>query len=432
MSIQGLQTPFERLAALPTTMNWRGTWLNTETYFQNDVVVSPLSTAAYILPNETTHRGGVDPALSPLWAELSPLSTGIQSITSGNAGIAVDNTDPQQPIVSNTGVLTIGAGTGIEVDNTDPLNPVVSSTAVSQVQAGNGILIGGTQQLPLITNTGVLQLNQGDGISLTAQTGTIGISNTGVIQIIPGGGIDVGTDPNFVTLTNTGVTNFTALGSGLIQGGTAQSPTVTNNGVLSVAAGDATIIVNNTDPHNPIISSSAPQFSQIVSVAFPFSATGTYPPNTAMIIEVITSRAIPSPFTTYLLNGAPSPLGIFMIDLTQFMLNFTASPGGSPNVIQNQYSITFVDATTAGGPYSYTSATILNNQYLVAGSLYTNGQSLGINPPLGYVYFNVADARTAGMRQLDALRVLNSTNGTMNMLSYVQGINGVYYPAGLE
>lgn len=53
---------------------------------------------------------------------------GIQSIVEG-ANITVDNTDPQNPIVSaaNNGIQSIIEGTNITIDNTDPLNPIISS-----------------------------------------------------------------------------------------------------------------------------------------------------------------------------------------------------------------------------------------------------------------------------------------------------------------
>jgi hypothetical protein len=56
-------------------------------------------------------------------------NTGVQSVVAGD-NITVDNTDPNNPIVSgeNGGVQSIVAGTNVTVDNTDPDNPIVSST----------------------------------------------------------------------------------------------------------------------------------------------------------------------------------------------------------------------------------------------------------------------------------------------------------------
>src|SRR5690606_24397398 len=61
------------------------------------------------------------------------LTPGIESIVAGS-GIAINNSDPANPIVSATGggggggIDSIVAGNGINVDNTDPTNPVISVT----------------------------------------------------------------------------------------------------------------------------------------------------------------------------------------------------------------------------------------------------------------------------------------------------------------
>lgn len=62
-----------------------------------------------------------------------PGSGGIESIVAGS-GIAVDDSDPVNPIVSATGggggggIDSIVAGDGISVDDSDPANPVISAT----------------------------------------------------------------------------------------------------------------------------------------------------------------------------------------------------------------------------------------------------------------------------------------------------------------
>ncbi len=63
-------------------------------------------------------------------AQLASVGTAVQSVVAGS-NITVDDTDPQNPIVSATSgggiVETIVAGDGISVDSTDPANPIVSS-----------------------------------------------------------------------------------------------------------------------------------------------------------------------------------------------------------------------------------------------------------------------------------------------------------------
>jgi len=65
-------------------------------------------------------------------------ATGVASITAGS-NIAVDNTDPQNPIVSTVAEVTsIVAGNNITVDATDPHNPIVNATA----SGGGGSNVG--------------------------------------------------------------------------------------------------------------------------------------------------------------------------------------------------------------------------------------------------------------------------------------------------
>ena len=82
-------TPLERLAEFPNMMNWRGTWLVTEQYLKNDVVVSPSNGSSYIL-TETSLLNGTDPSINAEWAELAPAATGVTQINAG-AGITVTN-----------------------------------------------------------------------------------------------------------------------------------------------------------------------------------------------------------------------------------------------------------------------------------------------------------------------------------------------------
>lgn len=84
----------------------------------------------------------------------NPATTLVSEVHAGD-GIAVDNDDPTNPIVTNTGVYEVHAGDNVTVDNTDPHNPVVSATSLEG-------------QLPFYTSPGA-------GIGLT-DTSTEGIT----------------------------------------------------------------------------------------------------------------------------------------------------------------------------------------------------------------------------------------------------------------
>lgn len=64
---------------------------------------------------------------------------GVQSVVGGD-NVSIDNTDPENPIVSASGVQNIVAGTNITVDNTDPKNPIVTA---SFTQQGKYLISGG-------------------------------------------------------------------------------------------------------------------------------------------------------------------------------------------------------------------------------------------------------------------------------------------------
>lgn len=76
--------------------------------------------------------------------DFAPDTSGSGGITGVQAGtgIAVDNTDPQRPIVSATGggsggIASVVAGVNIVVDNSDPTRPLVAG--ILQVHAANAI-----------------------------------------------------------------------------------------------------------------------------------------------------------------------------------------------------------------------------------------------------------------------------------------------------
>jgi hypothetical protein len=419
MSIQGLQNPYERLQVLPTTVNWRGTWTATESYFRNDVVISPINAASYILANQTALTGGVDPSANPDYVELSPLSTGVIGVVQGT-GITVDNTNPQTPIINNAGVITInGDGTTINVDNTDPQNPVISSNSITNIIQGAGISVDNNNpQAPIIGNTGVLRILPADAsVNVINQTGNVSISVNGLTGVTQGPGIGIAGSPNNPEISNTGVRTLSVNFGLSTTGGT--NPTLTNTGVITVAAADTSIIVTGT-AQDVLLRTSAPVATRCFSINTQTTNFAPAAPNNSVVI-VVAVPPLPNIFNDYLANGAPDPTGIFMIDMNELSLLFFQAPGGSDIISNNVCSVSFLDNAS-----EYTSAVVLNNSYLVP------TQSYPVNASAGMLYFNVADARTAGLTTVNGIRFNNQTNGSMVIQSYVIPINGTYYPAGLQ
>lgn len=67
-----LDSSFKRLGALPQTMNYRGQWSASVTYFKNDVAFDATANNSYVLIN-TSKTGGSRPGLDiSNWSVLSP------------------------------------------------------------------------------------------------------------------------------------------------------------------------------------------------------------------------------------------------------------------------------------------------------------------------------------------------------------------------
>jgi len=188
MALNPLDNPLERLASLPNTMNWRGSWVATEQYYLNDVVVSPVNLASYILANKTALLNGGDPTTNPDWIELSNTATGVLQV---NAGIGLLNTNtPTIVDLENTGIITItagNAGIGI-VDGSGPpypLNTVITNDGVLSVAAGNaGIAVSAPTGAITVSNNGILGITAGTGLSSTGgQNPTLSVSSSGLPKL---------------------------------------------------------------------------------------------------------------------------------------------------------------------------------------------------------------------------------------------------------
>jgi hypothetical protein len=399
-------------------MNWRGLWSATEQYYEYDTIISPANSATYILTGQKTILGGGDPSTNGAWTELSASSTGLTSILAG-AGISITFPfNPQTPVLNNDGVITLAIGGGL-INTGTATEPILESSGVRTLTGGDGIAVGGTAQNPTLTNTGIRNLVAGPGISVTPGNNPT-ITNTGVVAITAGNaGIGISGDANNVFITNTGLASL-SVGPGLSTTG-GLNPTIANTGVLSVAAADATITVTGT-AQDPTISALVPSISLVtagqsldpIGATINAGASGTVP---------FVQYALPSVFNDYLANGAPNPNGIFMIDLSS--LNFRFNYAGA---VGDQRTISLAFQYIVGSPPStvtYTSATFLNEIVLTANT--TDAAYFNF----GKVYFNVADARTAGLTAINGFLITNGTIGTVTNVAS-GNVYAEYYPSGLE
>lgn len=386
-TLESLTNPLERLQILPDGMNWRGLWNNTTQFYQNDVVLSPITTAPYLLTGRIALAGGADPSTVPAdWTELAPATGGITGLTAGQ-GISITGT-PTIPQINNTGVLVVVAGTGITNTGTAS-DPILQNTGITALNVATGIGSTGGQT-PTLSNTGVLSITAGSGISITGSPNAPTVVNAGVLSVNAGAGISIAPVPsaNQPTITNSGVLSITG-GTGITVSGPAQTPTISAN--VGVADPVATLI--------PLAS---------VFLPIPAGATG------ANVVALSPTSLL----YDHLANGSPDPNGTWILDLGSYCFYDNAPAGGT-----NSITVAIEDNTTVGGPYTY------------AGIAGTGITQLNGFPPyflsLGKFYLEVAAARATGLRLLNAILVSNDTGGVLdNTASGV--ITATYYPNGIQ
>jgi hypothetical protein len=157
----------------------------------------------------------------------------VESVSAGN-GIGISGT-ASNPIINNTGVLSVTAGTGVSLGGS-AAEPIINATGIQAVSAGTGLATtGGTSPTLSIANTAVTAGTYTyPSITVNAQGQiTAASSLPAVSEVGAGDGISVATQGTGVVVTNTGVRSLTA-DTGIIVGGTANAPTVANDGVLTV------------------------------------------------------------------------------------------------------------------------------------------------------------------------------------------------------
>ncbi len=119
-----------------------------------------------------------DAVIATITAAAAAAAASVQGVAAG-AGIAVDNTDPQHPVVSTTGgapVLSVVGSAAIMVDSTDPQHPIINNTGVIDVSSGAGITMGGSAQHPIVINDGVIVVDAADA--------SVAITGTGVHPLV--------------------------------------------------------------------------------------------------------------------------------------------------------------------------------------------------------------------------------------------------------
>ena len=157
------------------------------------------------------------------------------TVTSVNAGtgISVDNTDPDNPIVNNTGVLSNIAGTGISISGATG-NSTITNTAPDQTVvitgSGDTTVTGTYPNFDISSDSGVRSIIAGSNVTISP---TDGLGNV-TVNAVAGGGIMAGwnlelTSPDFApvysTITNDYNVRISSGSSEIVMGMGVNQPT---------------------------------------------------------------------------------------------------------------------------------------------------------------------------------------------------------------
>ena len=362
-----LRNPLERLAVLPNMMSWRGEWNIDDEYYQNNVVTDPINTGSYIYTGfSAAIRGGDPPSqvIGPsIWTAFgSTVAAGVQLLKEGE-GILIDGSDTI-PTVSNTGVLTVSTDGGLQNIGTNQFPVLTLGNAFSQVQGGLGITIDNTNpNQPKIDNSGVLNIFPGAGISVTGQN-DLTVANTGVVSIsvAPGTALTITNPGQNPTINNTGLASITPdnVGIELEPGRPANEPQLNNTGVISIRPNN--IIV--TGSGNNILS----MFNPVKSLVFnaqnlvmtpPFMGGGAPTDATIPITQTLGT------FWESVWNNGPPfglPSGTFLMNFSlKFRSYMPPTSGGTSSIILSIWLQDNTNGLVEIGPFQFFSGLGTNN-----------------------------------------------------------------------
>ena len=271
--------------------------------------------------------------------------------------------------------------------------------------------------------TGVLSLTTGVGLQNTGTATNVNLINTGVTSLTVGAGLQNTNTPTAPNLVNTGVLSV-GIGAGLQNTGTATALQLANTGILGLNVGAGLASTGGQTPTLSVTTVSAPKISMFTTYNLiqpigpdPTVGGGTF---------VMTFPAV-TPATAVvndLANGNAFPNSIWRFDLTKLNVQLGIN---KPSVPLDNCTYTFVDNTTAGGPYTYLPE--VNSSDIEWVSL--PSASLPYQANLGMAIVNVANFRATGARTIDEIHIFNNTPGQISMVSKGEVLCD-FFPNGLQ
>jgi len=236
------------------------------------------------------------------------------TVTSVNAGtgIAVDNSNPADPIVSNTGVLSNIAGTGISISSATG-NSTITNTAPDQTVvitgSGDTTVTGTYPTFNISSDSGVTQIVAGNDISISpvGGTGIVTINSTsqgGVTSLIAGDNItlspvtglgDVTVNaPGLIPYTETSTANIQFVSEDVALGGGSSSDTVVPSQLAVKTYVDNAVVGGliyqgsyDASTNTPVLDSRGTQIAVTQGWTYTVTVDGTFYGETVKVGDVL-------------------------------------------------------------------------------------------------------------------------------------------------
>jgi len=271
----------------------------------NGAVTITAAFSATGVPNSLTFLRGDN-----VWA----VPAGGGTVTSVNAGtgIAVDNSNPADPIISNTGVLSNIAGTGISISGATG-NSTITNTQPDQTVVitgtGDTVVTGTYPSFNISSDSGVTQILAGTDISISpgGGTGIVTINSTsqgGVTSIVAGdnvtlspisglGNVTVGA-PGLIPYVETSTANMQFVSEDVALGGGTSSDTVLSSQLAIKTYVDNAVVggliyqgAYDATTNTPVLDSRGTQIAVTKGWTYTVTVDGTFYGETVKVGDVL-------------------------------------------------------------------------------------------------------------------------------------------------
>ena len=259
-----------------------------------------------------TPAGGITITQAGNIVTIDSSALGIVDSVVAGTGISVNNTDPVNPIVSNTGVLSNIAGTGISISGATG-DSTITNTAPDQTVVitgtGDTVVTGTYPTFNVSSDSGVTQIVAGNDISISpvGGTGVVTINSTsqgGVTSLIAGdnvtlspvsglGDVTVGA-PGLIPYVETSTASMQFVSEDVALGGGASSDTVLSSQLAIKTYVDNAVVggliyqgAYDAATNTPVLDSRGTQIAVTKGWTYTVTVDGTFYGETVKVGDVL-------------------------------------------------------------------------------------------------------------------------------------------------